>query len=234
MAVPQPSLGPGGVGVPGTPWQGHCAVPLAFGTTWHLDTSQCTVWDQRFLSALCRPPAPAVLSAALCGPGCATGMGCSVRHCVPGCHLANPGLGTATSPSSAWGQTRCRATCCPFPSRCRSPSFCTPVARCAGISARHTDSGPPQELSRAQSRTPIPGAFPSPAAGQGSAGSRRELRLWAGRGLLRRELSAGSHQQGGESLLLRATHAGGPAGTQPAVPASTWAQRGTAEMPLCW
>ncbi|XP_042749843.1 transcription factor AP-4 isoform X3 [Lagopus leucura] len=94
----------------------------------------------------------------------------------------HPGLGTATSPSSAWGQTRCRATCCPFPSRCRSPSFCTPVARCAGISARHTDSGPPQEPSRAQSRTPIPGAFPSPAVGQGSAGSRRELRLWAGPG----------------------------------------------------
>lgn len=80
--------------------------------------------------------------------------------------------------------------------------------------------------------------FPAHLRGKGvggeeaAAGSRQELRLGVGRGLLCWELSSGSHQQGGReggSRLPGATHAGRPAGTQPASPqppSPTWGSPG--------
>lgn len=90
-----------------------------------------------------------------------------------------------------------------------------------------------------------PAVFPGPAVRRGRAGSRRELRLRAGRGLLRRELSSGSHQRGGGSRLPGATHAGRPRGDAagglalppapgPAAAANAWAWRGTAPRRCRW
>lgn len=71
----------------------------------------------------------------------------------------------------------------------------------------------------------------APSEGQGreeaAAGSRQELRLGVGRGLLCWELSSGSHQQGGrEGAAFPGPHTpAGPAGTQPASPqppSPTW------------
>lgn len=56
------------------------------------------------------------------------------------------------------------------------------------------------------------------AGGEEAAGSRRELRLGVGQGLLCWELSSGSHQRGGrEGAAFLGPHTpAGPAGTQPA------------------
>lgn len=68
--------------------------------------------------------------------------------------------------------------------------------------------------------------FPAHLRGKGvggeeaAAGSRQELRLGVGRGLLCWELSSGSHQRGGrEGAAFPGPHTpAGPAGTQPAGP----------------
>lgn len=62
---------------------------------------------------------------------------------------------------------------------------------------------------------------------EAAAGSRQELRLGVGRGLLCWELSSGSHQQGGrEGAAFPGPHTpAGPVGTQPASPqppSPTW------------
>lgn len=81
--------------------------------------------------------------------------------------------------------------------------------------------------------------FPAHLRGEGAggeeaaSGSRRELRLGVGRGLLCWELSSGSHQRGGrEGAAFSGPHTlAGPAGTQPAGPQPPFAHPGVPAVP---
>ncbi|XP_031451134.1 transcription factor AP-4 isoform X1 [Phasianus colchicus] len=93
--------------------------------------------------------------------------------------------------------------------------------------------GPHRSRAGRRARPPSLGRFPAQLRGEGAQEAGGSCGFGRDGGF-----SAGSCQleaisRAERASLLRATHAGGPAGTQPAVPASTWARRGTAEMPLC-
>lgn len=141
LAAPQPSLGPGGGRCPWNPLAGS---PCHAAGLWHhlapglhLNAPCGASAALHILSAPCRPPAPAVLSAALRGPGCATGMGCSVRHCVPGCHLA-PRAHIAVL---RVGSDEMQGHVLPLPLPLLIPLVLH--TRCPLCRAHRTDSGPP-------------------------------------------------------------------------------------------
>lgn len=118
LAAPQPSLGPGGGRCPWNPLAGS---PCHAAGLWH-HLAPGYILMRRVGPAL---PCTSYLPRA----GRLPLLFC-LRHfvalavprgwaavCVTACPAVtwHPGL---TSPSSAWGRTRCRAMCCPFPSRC--------------------------------------------------------------------------------------------------------------------
>lgn len=201
--------------------------PLApLGTWLHLNAPCGASAALHILSAPCRPPAPAVLSAALRGPGCATGMGCSVRHCVPGCHLA-PRAHIAVL---RVGSDEMQGHVLPLPLPLLIPLI---LHACCPPGLTVLTQGPHRSQAGRRPRPPSLGRFPAQLRGEGAQEAGGSCGFGRDGGF-----SAGSCQLEAISGAERAAFSGphtpvAPAGTQPAVPASTWAQRGTVEMLLC-